>query len=95
LAGRQFKLSPKGRTSDEDRGPSRFRSMTDKTRQRIEVAALAVAFGAGSGWGAFQVKFASFDARLAVFETQLTRIDVRVADIYCAQVPVEKRAGCR
>lgn len=69
--------------------------MTDRTRQRIEVAALAIAFGAGSGWGTFQLKFADLDARLTTFGAQLTRIETRVADIYCAQVPEEKRPGCR
>lgn len=26
---------------------------------------------------------------------QVNRIDARVAELYCAQIPVEKRAGCR
>lgn len=26
---------------------------------------------------------------------QLNRIDARVAQMYCAQVPIEKRPGCR
>lgn len=26
---------------------------------------------------------------------QVNRIDARVAELYCAQVPIEKRAGCR
>lgn len=41
------------------------------------------------------MKFADLDARLTTFGAQLTRIETRVADIYCAQVPEEKRPGCR
>lgn len=69
--------------------------MTDKTKARIEIAAIAIVFGAGSGWGAFQVKFSNFQAQLSAFSTQLTRIDARIAEMYCASVPVDKRAGCR
>lgn len=69
--------------------------MTDRTRVRLEVTALAILFGAGSGWGAFQVELSNFKAQLSEFSTQLTRIDTRIAEMYCASVPTQKRAGCR
>jgi hypothetical protein len=69
--------------------------MTDRTRQWVGIAALATTFGAGAGYGAFQFKFGAFQSELNTFRDQLTRIDQRVADMYCSQVPAEKRAGCR
>jgi hypothetical protein len=62
--------------------------MTDKSRQRIEVALLALLFGAGAGWGAFQWQLSSLAA-------QVQRIDQRVAAMYCSTVPEPQRAACR
>jgi hypothetical protein len=57
-------------------------------RQRIEVALLALLFGAGAGWGAFQWQLGNLDSRL-------TRIEERVTAIYCAQVTPNIREACR
>ena len=50
--------------------------MTDRGRQRIEIAILAIAFGAGGGWGAFQFKLSALESRMA-------NIELRVQDIFC------------
>lgn len=62
--------------------------MTDKGRQRLEIAVLALVFGMGGGWAAFQM-------RLGLLEERLTRIESRVTAIYCAQVPAHVRDACR
>lgn len=69
--------------------------MTDKARIRIEVACLAVVFGGGAGWGAFQAKFNSFEVAQSEQTQKIDRIDQRVAEMYCATLPPEKRPGCR
>lgn len=62
--------------------------MTDKHRQRIEIAILALAFGAGGGWAAFQLK-------LSTLAERVERIDARVTAMYCASVPTSVRDACR
>lgn len=62
--------------------------MTDKARLRIEVSILALLFGAGAGWGAFQWQLNDLSA-------QVRRIDERVTAIYCASIPENQRAACR
>lgn len=62
--------------------------VSDRMARRIEIAALAIVFGAGSGWSALQFGLSSLTKTVE-------RIDARVAEMYCAQVPVEKRPGCR
>jgi hypothetical protein len=62
--------------------------MTDKARQRLEVGIIALLFGAGAGWGAFQFQLGDLNRRL-------TRIEDRVTAIYCASVAESQRAACR
>jgi hypothetical protein len=62
--------------------------MTDKARLRIEVGIIALLFGAGAGWGAFQWQ-------LNDLAQQVKRIDQRVAAMYCAQVAAPLREACR
>lgn len=62
--------------------------MTDRARQRFEVAALAIIFGAGSGWAGMELK-------LTAISQKVDRIDARVSAIYCGQVPPDRRAGCQ
>lgn len=62
--------------------------MSQTTKQRLEIALLALLFGAGAGWGAFQWQ-------LAYLDTRLSRIEARLTDVYCATVPESSRAGCR
>ena len=54
----------------------------------MEVALLALLFGAGAGWGAFQWQLSHLDQRM-------TRIEERVTAIYCASVPDPIRGACR
>lgn len=54
----------------------------------ISLAALATIFGAGAAWGVT-------NARLASLEQRIERIDTRVSAIYCQQVPVTIKDGCR
>lgn len=62
--------------------------MSDKTRQRIEIGLIALAFGMGGGWAAFQFKLSSLSEKVE-------RIDSRVTAMYCASVPEAQRAACR
>jgi hypothetical protein len=62
--------------------------MTDKTRHRIEYGLIAIIFGAGAGWGAYQMQLAELDRRLG-------RIEDRVTAIYCQQVPEQIRGACQ
>lgn len=62
--------------------------MSTQTRQRVEVALLALLFGAGAGWGAFQWQLSDLAA-------QVKRIDERVTAIYCSTLPTDKQAACR
>lgn len=62
--------------------------MTDRNRQRTEIALLALVFGMGGGWAAFQLK-------LATLAEQVDRIDARVSAMYCNTVPEAIRAGCK
>lgn len=62
--------------------------MTDKNKQRIEYALIAILFGAGAGWGAFQWQLGDLSRRLSLIEQ-------RVTAIYCMQVSPEIREGCR
>lgn len=62
--------------------------MSDKAKQRIEVGIIALLFGAGAGWGAFQWQLSSL-------QSQVKRIDERVAAMYCAQVAPSIREACR
>lgn len=62
--------------------------MSDRNRQRIEVALLALAFGMGGGWAAFEL-------RLGNLEEKVVRIDQRVTAMYCAQVRQDLREACR
>jgi hypothetical protein len=62
--------------------------MTDRTRLRLEVGLIALLFGAGAGWGAFQWQLNDLSA-------QVKRIDERVTAIYCASIPEAQRAACR
>lgn len=62
--------------------------MTDKVRVRIEVSILALAFGAGGGWAAFQWQLSSLAA-------DVKEVKTRVAAMYCSQVPVAQRDACR
>lgn len=62
--------------------------MTDRSRQRVEVALLALLFGAGAGWGAFQWQLSHLDRRMSLIEE-------RVTAIYCASVPDPIRGACR
>lgn len=62
--------------------------MTDKARLRIEVGIIALLFGAGAGWGAFQLQLSTLSARVQ-------RIDERVTAMYCSTLPSDKQAACR
>jgi hypothetical protein len=62
--------------------------MTDKARLRIEVGIIALLFGAGAGWGAFQLQ-------LSTLAKQVERIDQRVTAMYCSSVAESQRAACR
>lgn len=62
--------------------------MTDRTRHRIEYGLLAIIFGAGAGWGAYQIQLREMDNRLSLIEE-------RVTAIYCASVPEPIREACR
>jgi hypothetical protein len=62
--------------------------MTLQNKQRIEIALLALAFGIGGGWAAFQFKLNDLSAKVQ-------RIDERVTAIYCASIPENQRAACR
>ncbi len=62
--------------------------MTQQTRQRIEVALLAIAFGAGGGWAAFQWQ-------LNALAADMREVKARVAAMYCAGLPADKQPGCR
>jgi hypothetical protein len=68
--------------------------MTDRSRTRVEVAAIALLFGAGTAWGTVKAEQGADHARSERFETQLQRIDRRVQALYCAQVAPEIREGC-
>lgn len=69
--------------------------MTDKNRQRLEIAAVAIIFGAGSGWGAFITGFSGLVQKVDRIEQATTIVGQRVAEMYCSQVPETQRAGCR
>lgn len=62
--------------------------MTDKNRQRLEIGLLALVFGMGGGWAAYEM-------RLGQLEEKVERIDQRVAAIYCSSVPEAQRTACR
>lgn len=62
--------------------------MTTGNRQRLEVAVLSLLFGAGAGWGAFEI-------RLAQLSVKVDRIDERVTAMYCSTIPEPQRAACR
>lgn len=62
--------------------------MTDRNRQRIEIALLALVFGLGGGWAAFEMRLGNLEAKVDV-------IADRVQDIYCSTIPETQRAGCR
>jgi hypothetical protein len=62
--------------------------MTLQNKQRIEIALLALAFGIGGGWAAFQFKLNDLSAKVQ-------RIDERVAAMYCSTLPADRQAACR
>lgn len=62
--------------------------MTERNRNRLEYAVIALLFGAGAGWGAFQWQLGDLNRRLS-------NIEERVTAIYCAQVQPSIRDGCR
>lgn len=62
--------------------------MTDRNKTRLEVAALAIIFGAGSGW-------AGFEWRLGSLEMTVARIDHRVTAMYCSTIPEPQKAACQ
>ena len=70
------------------RASDRAPTMSDKTRLRIEISILALAFGAGGGWAAFNWK-------LSALERDMSEIKTRVAAMYCASIPEPQRAACR
>ncbi len=49
---------------------------------------VAAIFAAGVAWGTTQLTVRNMSA-------QIDRIDKRVAEMYCAQVPAAQRPGCR
>lgn len=65
-----------------------FRDMTERTRNRIEYALIALLFGAGAGWGAFQMQLGELSRRLV-------SIEERVTALYCIQVPEPIRKACK
>jgi hypothetical protein len=64
---------------------------SDRTRIRVEVAGfalIAAVFGGGGGWATLRIG-------LTTVSEKVDRIDQRVAEMYCASLPPEKRPGCR
>lgn len=79
--------------------------MTDRFRLRIEASAIALIFGAGSGYATYQARLSALEAKidtkfeqlqseLKPLKDQVGHIDRRVSSMYCAQVPPANRAGC-
>lgn len=65
--------------------------MTAAQRKAVDwlvIAALAVLLGAASGWVSSQRKMSDL-------QETVNRIDSRVAEMYCGNLPPERRAGCR
>lgn len=72
--------------------------MTDRTRRNLEIASLAIfsiVFGAGAGWGSTQVRVSTIEGNISDIRSDVKEIKGRVAEMYCAQVPLSQRAGCR
>lgn len=53
---------------------------------------LAVLVLAAMSWG---IAWATVRGQMAEMRETLSRVDGRVAEMYCASLPLDKRAGCR
>jgi len=62
--------------------------VTDRQRNWLSIGLVAAIAGAASAYSVTEY-------RVGNLEAVVERIDDRVAEIYCAQVPEERRPGCR
>ena len=69
------------------KGPSDA-PMTDRGKNWLSIALISAIVAVTSAWAVTEYKVGEMDALLH-------RVDKRVADIYCSQIPEHLRQGCR